>query len=719
VPATISHALSMTSPNDTRYENQVSNWNQTHALTLNAVGSEISGGFGNAGGVTFGYDGTNVTAAAPAGAPSPINFSAGTTSSNIGSVVFSNSGGVSFGLNASTITATVATNYQSQGAYLTTADLSANSSKYVQNWKLSGNTSGTTSSAQGTDLWLAGGNGVTLSGSSNTISFSVATNYQSQAAYLTTAMQSNAATISNVNLSAGTTSNNLSAFVLSNSNNFSFGLSGSTVTASYTVPTVSGHGLGVSNTGNTLGNTGTQSTGTIVFAGSGAITASQSTGVGISTIWYSVAAQSNQSAIKGFGASNTGNTAGNTGISSGIDWVIAGTNNITVSESTAAGGPNTIWLSAPSPGAGVAAGISNTGNTAGNTGTVSSGTLVFAASGGITASESTAAGQSTLWFSVANPVAQTNQTVGLYALGNTTQNSSTTLDARTMSFNGLGAATWGYSNGSIQVSVPATSSIVGTSGISVSTAGSTISVLPKPLSVWDPYPYVTGQATSSHAPASFWFSKINLDWPVAVSYANVLKSLNVSAPGMSSQNSSLTNKFSYSHGLTLFTRQDFAGNSSNMSQWTTASFGMTGTLSQSSSSASVALSWVTNSTGGTTSFSTTSGSNLWTNFFTGMQMFRIPLVTTLTPGEYFIGQAHSSTTATVGSNFTLLSVSNFHVVPQSNSFATITSSGSLVASSPDGGGIGVASAVTTNNTMALSVVSAGTQNWWYMNFSNT
>src|SRR5258708_5906721 len=211
---------------------------------------------------------------------------------------------------------------------------------------------------------------------------------------------------------------------------------------------------------------------------------------------------------------------------------------------------------------------------------------------------------------------------------------------------------------------------------------------------------------------------MNLDWPVAVSYANVLKSLSVSAPGMSSQNSSATNKFSYSHGLTLFTRQDFAGNSSNISQWTTASFGMTGSLSQSSSSASVALSWVTNSTGGTTSFSTTSGSNLWTNFFTGLQMFQIPLVTTLTPGEYFIGQQHSSTTGTVGSNFTLLSVSNLHIVPQSITMATITSSGSLGASAAQGLGIGVASAVTTNNTMAMSVVSAGTQNWWYMNFSD-
>jgi hypothetical protein len=65
------------------------------------------------------------------------------------------------------------------------------SSRFIQNWKLTGNTAGTTSSAQGSDLWLAGGNGVTISGSNNTLSFSVATNYQSQGAYLTTARASN------------------------------------------------------------------------------------------------------------------------------------------------------------------------------------------------------------------------------------------------------------------------------------------------------------------------------------------------------------------------------------------------------------------------------------------------------------------------------------------------------------------------------------------------
>lgn len=55
--------------------------------------------FDNAGGITFGMNGSVITAQAPAGAPSPVNFSAGTTSNNLASVIFANGNGVSFGLN--------------------------------------------------------------------------------------------------------------------------------------------------------------------------------------------------------------------------------------------------------------------------------------------------------------------------------------------------------------------------------------------------------------------------------------------------------------------------------------------------------------------------------------------------------------------------------------------------------------------------------------------
>src|SRR5258706_3554355 len=107
------HSRTATGADNALYDVQLQrDWNGSHLFTLNAVGSEVSGAFGNGGGVSFGLSADGkVTAAAPAGAPSPINFSAGTTSSNIGSVVFSNSNGVSFGLNGSTITATVKTDY--------------------------------------------------------------------------------------------------------------------------------------------------------------------------------------------------------------------------------------------------------------------------------------------------------------------------------------------------------------------------------------------------------------------------------------------------------------------------------------------------------------------------------------------------------------------------------------------------------------------------------
>jgi len=157
-----------------------------------------------------------------------LNLSAGTTSSNISAVTFSNANGVSFGFDGSNVTATVATNYQSQGAYLTTAALSQDSSKYA-----------------GTGFTTATTAGTNIVGTLNTAGISMGV-----PAYLTTAMQSNAATISNINVSAGTTSNNLSAITFSNSNNVSFGLNGSTLTGSIAT-TYAGTGITTATTAGT------------------------------------------------------------------------------------------------------------------------------------------------------------------------------------------------------------------------------------------------------------------------------------------------------------------------------------------------------------------------------------------------------------------------------------------------------------------------------------
>lgn len=232
--------------------------------------------------------------------------------------------------------------------------------------------------------------------------------------------------------------------------------------------------LGASNTGNTAGNTGTSSGITWVLAGSNQATISESTaGGGPNTLWVNVttAAQSNQSAIKGLGASNTGNTAGNTGLSTGIDWVLAGSNNITISESTTAGGPNTLWVSGANAG-GAQTGISGIADSA-HTQTV--GTVSFANSNGVSFGISTGANTATMTASVA---AQSNQTVGAYAVGNTTSSaSSSTYDARSLSFSGAGAVSVGMSGASgIVVSAPPTSSLSAVSPVTIQTNGSTVSI---------------------------------------------------------------------------------------------------------------------------------------------------------------------------------------------------------------------------------------------------
>lgn len=135
-------------------------------------------------------------------APSAANFnvSAGSTSNNLTALTFSNSNGISFGLNGSVITGSVNTNYQSQGAYLTTAALSQDSSKYA-----------------GTGVTTGGGTGLSATLNTAGLNFNIPS-------WITTAMLSNVATISNINISGGSTSSNLSNFKLIDTNGVSWSL---------------------------------------------------------------------------------------------------------------------------------------------------------------------------------------------------------------------------------------------------------------------------------------------------------------------------------------------------------------------------------------------------------------------------------------------------------------------------------------------------------------
>lgn len=206
--------------------------------------------------------------------------------------------------------------------------------------------------------------------------------------------------------------------------------------------------FGMSNAGNTSGNTGTVSH-QLVLAGGNNITLSGSTNTGGSATITISGGAGGAGGSNTLGISNLGNSAGTSGVISGsaLQYALAGGNNITLSQSINASS-GTVTISSPNMFNG---GLSNLGNTAGTSGTASN-QLVWAGGNNITLSQSTAAGGNTITVSAAN---QSNQTAGIYAVSNTTQSTSATVDARSLSFGGAGAISVGATNGSVVISGPA------------------------------------------------------------------------------------------------------------------------------------------------------------------------------------------------------------------------------------------------------------------------
>lgn len=196
--------------------------------------------------------------------------------------------------------------------------------------------------------------------------------------FLTTAMASNAATISNINVSAGTTSNNLSAFVLSNSNGLAFGLSGSTITGSYSQSNQAFSAAGGSSSFQTLGFSDNGYASWTNTNGSVALTELRGSFFAVSNTTQSSSGTQNIDAISFAGAG---------GVSVGVS-------NGSVIISAAAGGGGTTNQTGPN------IGVSNLGSTAGSTGTVSTGNVVFVGTNGMLLSQSTGAAGSNATISI-------------------------------------------------------------------------------------------------------------------------------------------------------------------------------------------------------------------------------------------------------------------------------------------------------------------------------
>lgn len=234
-------------------------------------------------------------------------------------------------------------------------------------------------------------------------------------------------------------------YVLAGGNNITLSQSGNTISI---VGGAGGGGgaftAGISG-GNTSGNSGTVSN-EFVLAGGNNVTLSGSTNAAGMTVTVSAFNQSVQTQNL-IDLSLSGNTAGALALISSGTAILAGGNNITLSQN---GQSVTISAFNQSVQTQNCVDLSLAGNTAGALALISSGTAILAGGNNITLSQN---GQS-VTISAFN---QSNQTLGIYASSQTMgQSSSSTYDARSLSIVASGEISLGWSNGSLLISAPLT-----------------------------------------------------------------------------------------------------------------------------------------------------------------------------------------------------------------------------------------------------------------------
>jgi hypothetical protein len=597
--------------------------------------------------ITLSQNGASVTisgANAPSGS---INFSAGTTSNNLASVTFGDGNGVSFGLNGSTITAshnglTSQSNQAlsgSNGSFtFQTATLGNLNglSFYTSNGSMVGSYTVPTQTNQTVGIYATGANTIGQSSSSTLDARSLNVSGQgavsvglSGSTLQISAPVQSAQTQSNIaGVYDGANSISTGTVQFSNSNGVSFGINGQTLTASHNgITSQTNQTLGMTFTGNTTHNTtATVDARSLTFRGLGGVS------VGYSNGSFEISAGAS-AGVAGFANSQTTFTSGTVNfVEAGGALTIASTTGqsfkLSVPASSSLSGANAVTLSSNgstiSIGAPVVSlGMSTTtagGGTGGTSGTVSNGMYLVAGSN-ITLSQSTGANGATVSIYGTSGGGGGGGTLSMYGLGNTTQNSSTSLDQRSVSLNGLGGVSVGYSNGSVQLSAPATSSLSATGGLSISTNGSTISVgfAPK-LSRWE-YPNDVFAALNTAVPNS------------SLSVQPMYVPFNVTGTAMKIGGS-----------MTVGTFTSNTTGSINISLWM-------GIYTLSGSSLSLASSGSANN--GFT-WRNTGNSSQYASSYLGMREMTVPINVNMTPGQYWVAAAMATaTTVTSGFSYTL------------------------------------------------------------------
>lgn len=568
----------------------------TGALSASSNGSTISLGVGT---VTMSATG-NTT-----------QNSSGTV--NLNGLIIQGTGGVSAGLSNGSIVI-------SGGAGGFTGGISG------------GNTSGDTGTVSNR-IVFAGGNNVTVSGSTNaggmsvtisganaggaqtgisgiivsdttytsgTVSFSNANGitFGSSAGQAITASHNALTSQSNQAVSAANGSYAFQTLSFSNANGLSFGTSaGSAITASYTVPTQTNQTGGIYFTAQTTGqsSSSTYDLRTLSVVGDGIVSAGWSNG----TVRIS-ATQSNQAFSAD--ASSTFQTL-----------TFQNSNGISFSNN---GGALRITHGLAGTATAITGGASMTVNSGGISfnGTALAGTGTTFAGANISASMTMNSNGLNLSASVAAPgAAAENNNINLLG-ANTAGN--TTASGSTIGLSGINMTLSGTNNSQIVMSVPATSSLVGVYPLSISTNGSTISVLAQTESGYNPYADY-GFVVAQPGQASL---QIDPEQLPNVQFDRVLFGIN----NTNSSNSSGSHTLSFWIGI-------YTKNASSLSR-------------VSSTSTSFAV-----------THSGTAGSY---SLLSGMRLVSIPMTSTLTAGNYWLGFVSRTTSGGANGSYSNVMGSN-------------------------------------------------------------
>jgi hypothetical protein len=290
----------------------------------------------------------------------------------------------------------------------------------------------------------------------------------------------------------------------------------------------------------------TYTSGTVSLSELGAITIRSTTG---NQYQFSVNSQTVQTQNM-VAVTLSGNTAGALALVSSGTLTLAGGNNITLSQAG-----NAVTISAPNLGAGaMSVGVSTGGNTQGNTG-ITGTRMVFVGTNNITLSQDTDANGGTI--SISGPAA------GAFSAGMSTEGNTagaTGVTGTRVVFVGSGVVslsqTTGAAGGTVSILAPATSSLVGTGDVSISTNASTISIgVPKPImSYYMPashllYGVTQGIGASAATQTTVTAFVMPMSLPRDLAFNNMFLAVNNSFSSATTSISSVN--YSYSMGASL------------------------------------------------------------------------------------------------------------------------------------------------------------------------